>query len=1837
MNLSKLIRNERAQGLVEFALTLIFFLMLIFMIIELGRIMHAIVTLQAGVRAGARYAVTGDWMTEYGNDPTYGWTGGSGDPLEQIPPCWPLFPGDSEVAGTPREPYPGMEYYQPHRNARTCSVEHQALGQMTSLQLNPQADILLSEPNSYELVVSGMGLLPDGSDEYEVGGTTHTYSEKGYGTASSNYTLIRGYAGLPQQKVVVQVRYRLPIITPILSSIAPSLELQTRAVMTNEAFGSTGLNREAITPPELGDISPLENPIPPDLVIDSFVYDPSELGLIDEIGDTLTVDVVINNIGNLDAVADPAGDIKVCFYTTTSELPANADEIAETEIGCGTFTDLAAGGTVTVPGIIVTINKGGTIYLYGWVDSNKVVDEDGEDGTSYEFPQNEENNILLLAEIVAGDVADIGVLPGTPGLSNSTPADGNTFEYNLVVTNNGSSDTSNVVVRIDLPAGFEFTAGSGGCYSWSAPGSSPVTCTINSLDVGNSVYPSLTILVTSGTTSDIYTLTASITSSALPDNNTSNNSTSAEVAVNGTELSLTKIFSPTEPSNGENITYTVTVNNVEGNAAADVQITDVLNVSHYSSISYTSQVCTGLDGTGACNAGGTYDNTTWDLTGFSIPVGGSAVLEVTAEIATFDELTNTAAISSAPPDPESDNNSESVSVMPYNIDLEFEPIDGPTEGAPGDEVTYSITLKNVSSYPATDIQVQVYIPAELTVTASDASPHSFSEVSNIWIVNQLNAGSSAILDLTVQIDPTLPDPAPELVLAAEVIVADETDVDSIPGDGIGDDYVEHAFTPSSNLDLELVSGTVDPVTVSAGQTVTYTYEIINNGPGTAFDVELINALPDDIIDELRITELDVQNSTITVTLRESDGALLLGDLPDGENPTLVIKGIVRGRSSTETFTNTATLTLDTPGDSTPGNNEVDLEVTLTPLTYAYNVAYQDGDLDCNQDKVWGANSSLGLDYTWVEIPSSVIHGTYSSSGYTQGTIRYQNGTTLNQAGQELYNCRIWGADFYLEWDDLEEGTWTVVLGWVEDWQDYRLFDLTATTQYMNTLLLNNYSIYNSVGYYDRLELKTFEGIQVGDDETLRLTFHGENSTHGILESVLLIYEDAPAQVADLSVTKTLVDPVSGNPIAGAVYPGDDIRFEITVDNDGPSNAGGVSILDELDDGLIFNSASAGKGSYNSSTGIWSIGTINDGASYTLTIDATVDPGLSTPVDLYNTAAVATTLQINPTSPGPNSATILIDVNQTNANIQVDQVGTTSALPGGTATFTVTATNAGPSNATLVEITDLLGDGLNFVSATPTQGTVSVTEVVGGDDTIVWSIPTLAMGAVETLIIEATVDPGISTFPTDIDNIATRTASTPDDLIPADNSDTVTVTVQDPRIDLSLEKSVDPTDLGTGTPFTYTLTLTNEAAYAVATGITVTDTLPAGITVTGSDTHGYGSYAAGVWSGFNLNPGASATLEIFAEVTAPLGTVITNTAEVTAVGQTDIDSTPNNGNTGEDDYASVAFTVIAPNTDLALTLSADDTTPTVYDDVVFTIDIDEQGAGAATGVEATLVLPTGLTYVSNTGTCTHTAGTVTCDIGAIAMNGSASVTVTASVDEDKDGSNFTVAAEVTAIDQTDDDSTPGDGAGDDYDTVSVTPHANFFFVNVGNYVSYRCGNRTFGPTEIGSNWLYMGQAATWQLLGRRDVTFYGMTTGPSGLDWIGSVSYNDANSLTDQDRTIRYPNTSSVPGGYESDYLYRCREDRSSLTVNFNNLEPGTYRLYYLSWNYNNSTDWDVDYRIGSGLWQSWLNNYDSYSSAGDNVMDVEVSSSIVLSTTNSITVQIGNGGMTSGIGIEKLP
>ena len=190
---------------------------------------------------------------------------------------------------------------------------------------------------------------------------------------------------------------------------------------------------------------------------------------------------------------------------------------------------------------------------------------------------------------------------------------------------------------------------------------------------------------------------------------------------------------------------------------------------------------------------------------------------------------------------------------------------------------------------------------------------------------------------------------------------------------------------------------------------------------------------------------------------------------------------------------------------------------------------------------------------------------------------------------------------------------------------------------------------------------------------------------------------------------------------------------------------------------------------------------------------------------------------------------------------------------------------------------------------------------------------------------------------------------------------------------------------------------------------------------------------GAWTVGDLASGSSATLTITTTVDTP--DPITNTAQVIAADQFDIDSTPNNNVEAEDDQDSASTDPSA--IDLSLTKMVDDPAPDVGGHVIWTITVaNAAGYDDATGVAVGDVLPAGTTFVSasaSVGAFDDATGVWT--VGDLAAGSSATLTITTEVTTSDPVTNV---AQVIAADQFDIDSTPNnnDPAEDDQDSASL---------------------------------------------------------------------------------------------------------------------------------------------------------------------------------------------------------
>ena len=153
-------------------------------------------------------------------------------------------------------------------------------------------------------------------------------------------------------------------------------------------------------------------------------------------------------------------------------------------------------------------------------------------------------------------------------------------------------------------------------------------------------------------------------------------------------------------------------------------------------------------------------------------------------------------------------------------------------------------------------------------------------------------------------------------------------------------------------------------------------------------------------------------------------------------------------------------------------------------------------------------------------------------------------------------------------------------------------------------------------------------------------------------------------------------------------------------------------------------------------------------------------------------------------------------------------------------------------------------------------------------------------------------------------------------------------------------------------------------------------------------------------------------------------------------------------------------VIPTDADLSLTKTVDIPTPDIGTDVVFTITASNAGPARATGVLVTDQLPSGFTYVGDTSGGAYNPVTGVWTVGTLAIGASRSMNITATVEAT---GNYTNIAEVTAANQSDPDSKPGNGVPNEDDFASATAAPPGIKVSI-NQVQTDCAT-TPGSTDV----------------------------------------------------------------------------------------------------------------------------------------------------------------------------
>jgi uncharacterized repeat protein (TIGR01451 family) len=545
--------------------------------------------------------------------------------------------------------------------------------------------------------------------------------------------------------------------------------------------------------------------------------------------------------------------------------------------------------------------------------------------------------------------------------------------------------------------------------------------------------------------------------------------------------------------------------------------------------------------------------------------------------------------------------------------------------------------------------------------------------------------------------------------------------------------------------------------------------------------------------------------------------------------------------------------------------------------------------------------------------------------------------------------------------------------------------------------------------------------------------------------------------SDIATTKTATDP-GGTPIANYT-PGEPIEYAISVVNNGPDNAGTVTVTDTLPAGVVPTAASGGGWSCNiaGQTVTCTRAALNDGVTApSIIIDADI---ASSVTGQKNNTASATVADDPDTS--NNDSTVTLDASL-EADLGLSKQDMSTPVAGNNFDYKFTVTNNGPSDISGFTITDTLPTDLTYVSDTP-----DICGGSSGQNITCTSSAALVKDQVTEVTVTVHVDPGYGGGAL----VNTATVAVPGgvtDPNPSNNSST-----NNSSVDVETDLTISKTHVGNfvaGQSNDFTVAVTNNGPSNAPVGsVTVTDTLSGDLS--------YVSASNSDWNCSEQN--GTVTCTNLTEITS-LGTtdfilkvavepIVRGTVDNTAIvsSTTPDPDTTNNSSTD-------AATIVA-ETDLAITKTHVESSFIAGQQAHYDFTVTNNGPSADTpSFTVTDNLPTGLTFAAVSGDLTSTACTgttsVTCTGPSVAVGETLNFRMTVDVAGSATGTlnnSATVSPPAGTIDQN-----PGNNTAND--TVDVAPNADLVLVKTppasltaGDTEDYVITVTNDGPSDVSS--------------------------------------------------------------------------------------------------------------------------------------------------------------------------
>ncbi|MEV3936825.1 ricin-type beta-trefoil lectin domain protein [Glycomyces sp. NPDC049804] len=1245
--------------------------------------------------------------------------------------------------------------------------------------------------------------------------------------------------------------------------------------------------------------------------------------------------------------------------TVTDALPPQLTYVAATGTGA---TCEASGQTVTCA--YASIAPGTrTITLTAQIDpaytgTGTDLPNSAAATASTADPDTANNTSGTVNPAVGAAAADLALTKQTT--TGAPVAPGETFTYLLEAANSGPSTATGAIVTDDLPAALAFVSSESGCTGTAGEYGGSVTCAPGTIAVGGEVELLVTVQLDpayTGTGSDAAVTNTAAIGADTSDPDAGNNAPAAglpggTVAAGRADLSVATIASTADAvAPGETVAYTITVANDGPSTATGIDVGDTLPSGTV--FASSPDGCTAAGQTVTCPQIA------------SLAPGAAVAFEVRANVDpayTGDggDLANAATAASPNiADPDTANNTGSVplaagGVTAPSADLAISKSGaGDTGGvAPGETFTYTLTVTNHGPSDAADVAVTDDLPAPVAFESADGCTGTGGLFGGTVTCGPLAALPAAPGSNTVEYVLTVRLNPVYAGIGTDVVNAASVTAATADPDS-ADNSTDLSGVPSlaaGSADLAVDKTVVGSPTVAPGETFDYRISVSNAGPSVSVNPTVTDTLGDGMSWEAHPSGCTVDGPTLTCP----PGALGSLQLPVLGTASFDTTVRVDPGFGTGTLTNTATVAADTADPDSADNS-----VTVTG---GVTVSAASADLDTTTTLVTAGEVPPGgtLEY------AIAVHNAGPSDAADVTTVD-ELPAGLTFAGAPNDACAADGQTVTCA------PSATIAAGETVS----RVFRATVDPAY------------------------TGSGADLGNSATATAASTADpdpadNTSPEVFPSI-----GAPS--ADLRMTKQLNT-------TGAVVPGGTFQYALTVENQGPSVAANAVLTDTLDGDLAFVSSTPDECTASGQTVTCAHAEALPVESHTWVLTVRLSPDYTGDgSDIANTAAVAAdTADPQPANNTGTAAAGTLTVAAPSADVALTAaaVGAAAVAPGESFDYALTVANAGPSTATGIAVSDTLPAGIAFVSSGDC--------IADGQNLDCATVDSLAVGAQAAYTVTVRVDPGYTGTGDDLVNTATATPATADP-DPADNTGTATVpggAVAAPRADVRLTNAVVGTDpIVPGSAFDYTLTVAN-AGPSTATGIAVTDTLPAGIAFVSS-----GDCTADTDLGATVTCATVDSLAVGAEaaytVTVRLDPTYTGTGDdlvntATATPATADPDTANNTGTATVPGGSVA----AP--EAAVSIAKTGGGPVVAGSAgELTITVSNAGPSAAQDVTVTDTLSTGLSFASATGAaCTADSDIVTCPIGTLNAGDQVAFTVVLGVDAAAaDGSVLTAAAEV----------------------------------------------------------------------------------------------------------------------------------------------------------------------------------------------------------------------------------